>query len=65
MSPCDLLTHLFFCLVTNGVGAVHHWDENGLANSSAEPVEIRTIHEEEIEFVKAWLKDFNKLAVSK
>ncbi|TFY80438.1 hypothetical protein EWM64_g3577 [Hericium alpestre] len=41
-------------------GAVHHWDENGLANSSAEPPEIKAIHEQEIAFVQAWLKDFKK-----
>ncbi|KAI0040944.1 hypothetical protein FA95DRAFT_1502089, partial [Auriscalpium vulgare] len=41
-------------------GAVHHWDENGLANSSAEPPEIQAIHQEEVAFVQAWLKDFKK-----
>ncbi|THH10296.1 hypothetical protein EW146_g8421 [Bondarzewia mesenterica] len=45
-------------------GAVHHWDENGLADNSAEPVEIRAIHEQEVEFVTAWLKDFRKPAVA-
>ncbi|OBZ72031.1 putative serine protease EDA2 [Grifola frondosa] len=39
-------------------GAVHHWDENGLADPSAEPPAIHTIHQQEIEFVKAWLQDF-------
>ncbi|KAG6868264.1 hypothetical protein C0993_005755 [Termitomyces sp. T159_Od127] len=39
-------------------GAVHHWDEWGLLNSSDEPPEIQKIHEEEIGFVTAWLKDF-------
>lgn len=38
--------------------AVHHYDENGLANHSAEPPEIRAIHEQEVEFVKAWLEDW-------
>ncbi|RDX51519.1 peptidase S28 [Lentinus brumalis] len=38
--------------------AVHHWDENGLADPSAEPAFIQTIHHQEIAFVKAWLKDF-------
>ncbi|KAI0311348.1 peptidase S28 [Amylostereum chailletii] len=41
-------------------GAVHHWDENGLANSTQEPPEIQKIHREEIEFVQAWLADYNK-----
>ncbi|PFH49952.1 hypothetical protein AMATHDRAFT_62072 [Amanita thiersii Skay4041] len=39
-------------------GAVHHWDENGLANTTAEPPVIQEIHAQEVEFVKAWLKDF-------
>lgn len=38
--------------------AVHHYDENGLADHSQEPPQIQAIHEQEIEFVKAWLKDF-------
>ncbi|EEB92453.1 hypothetical protein MPER_09034 [Moniliophthora perniciosa FA553] len=41
-------------------GAVHHWDENGLENLEDEPEEIRKIHEETIEFVMEWLKDWNK-----
>ncbi|KAF8514159.1 serine carboxypeptidase S28-domain-containing protein [Gautieria morchelliformis] len=39
-------------------GAVHHWDENGLPNTSDEPPAIQAIHNAEIGFVKAWLKDF-------
>ncbi|KAI0804685.1 peptidase S28 [Irpex lacteus] len=39
-------------------GAVHHWDENGLADHSAEPPVIATIHSQEVEFVKAWLADW-------
>ncbi|THU97122.1 peptidase S28 [Dendrothele bispora CBS 962.96] len=39
-------------------GAVHHWDENGLPGGVGEPPEIKQIHEEEVEFVTAWLKDF-------
>ena len=38
--------------------AVHHYDENGLANHTAEPANIRTIHQQEVEFVTVWLKDF-------
>ncbi|KIJ27686.1 hypothetical protein M422DRAFT_71572 [Sphaerobolus stellatus SS14] len=38
--------------------AVHHYDENGLADQSLEPPQIQDIHNEEIAFVKAWLKDF-------
>ncbi|EIW65216.1 peptidase S28 [Trametes versicolor FP-101664 SS1] len=38
--------------------AVHHYDENGLADPSQEPPQIQAIHQQEIEFVKAWLKDF-------
>ncbi|KAI0039734.1 peptidase S28 [Auriscalpium vulgare] len=41
-------------------GGVHHWDEFGLANSSAEPPEIQAIHQQEVAFVQAWLKDFKK-----
>ncbi|KAF8625999.1 hypothetical protein AX17_006722 [Amanita inopinata Kibby_2008] len=44
-----------FKLIPN---AVHHWDENGLADPSAEPPQIQAIHQQEIEFVQAWLKDF-------
>ncbi|KAI0030992.1 peptidase S28 [Vararia minispora EC-137] len=40
-------------------GAVHHWDENGLADPSAEPPEIAQIHAEEVAFVKTWLADFH------
>lgn len=40
--------------------AVHHYDENGLANHSAEPPEIQAIHQEEVEFVTAWLADWVK-----
>ena len=40
------------------VAAVHHWDENGLADPSAEPDFIQTIHHQEVAFVTAWLKDF-------
>ena len=39
-------------------GGVHHWDENGLADPSAEPPFIREIHQQEVEFVQGWLKDF-------
>lgn len=41
------------------LGAVHHWDENGLQNSTAEPAEIQKIHSEIVEFVREWLKDHN------
>jgi hypothetical protein len=43
-------------LVQSLSGGVHHWDENGLRDSEREPKEIRQIHNEMIEFVKAWLK---------
>jgi hypothetical protein len=38
--------------------AVHHWDENGLANILNEPPDIRKIHGDEIYFVTEWLKDW-------
>ncbi|TBU56239.1 peptidase S28 [Dichomitus squalens] len=38
--------------------AVHHWDENGLADPSAEPDFIQTIHHQEVTFVTEWLKGF-------
>ncbi|GJJ09250.1 hypothetical protein Clacol_003472 [Clathrus columnatus] len=38
-------------------GAVHHWDENGLEDTSAEPPEIQAIHNAEIAFVQEWLKE--------
>ncbi len=40
------------------VGAVHHWDENGLGDFDSEPDYIKEIQTQEIQFVKAWLKDF-------
>ena len=40
------------------LGAVHHWDEWGLANILEEPPEIRKIHGEMVAFVKAWLEDW-------
>ncbi|KAK7690876.1 hypothetical protein QCA50_005978 [Cerrena zonata] len=39
-------------------GAVHHYDENGLADPSQEPPTIQEIHAQEVEFVKGWLKEF-------
>ncbi|KAK0544641.1 Serine carboxypeptidase S28 [Tilletia horrida] len=42
----------------------HHCDENGLPSEERkkgkEPERIRKIHEEEIQFVKAWLADWKK-----
>ncbi|EPT05266.1 hypothetical protein FOMPIDRAFT_1013559 [Fomitopsis schrenkii] len=39
-------------------GGVHHYDEYGLRDLSAEPPEIEKIHLEMIEFVTAWLEDW-------
>ncbi|KAI0247491.1 peptidase S28 [Lactifluus subvellereus] len=39
-------------------GGIHHWDENGLRVGEKEPREIRQIHDEMVEFVKAWLEDW-------
>ncbi|KAJ7213797.1 peptidase S28 [Mycena rebaudengoi] len=44
-----------FKLIPN---AVHHYDENGLADHSQEPPEIQAIHQQEVDFVKGWLADF-------
>lgn len=41
-------------------GAVHHYDENGLADPAQEPPTIKEIHAQEVEFVKGWLKEFKK-----
>ncbi|KAJ7617733.1 peptidase S28 [Roridomyces roridus] len=38
--------------------AVHHYDENGLADHSQEPPAIQAIHSQEVEFVQGWLADF-------
>ena len=46
------------CVVFRKDGSVHHWDENGLADPSAEPAFIQQIHQQEVEFVQGWLKDF-------
>lgn len=42
------------------VGAVHHWDENGLPAITRGPEEIYKIHQEMIAFVGAWSEDFRK-----
>ncbi|KAF9449108.1 hypothetical protein P691DRAFT_813128 [Macrolepiota fuliginosa MF-IS2] len=39
-------------------GAVHHWDENGLADLMDEPDEIKDIHADEVAFVEAWLEEW-------
>ncbi|KAJ7758085.1 serine carboxypeptidase S28-domain-containing protein [Mycena maculata] len=39
-------------------GGVHHYDEWGLLDLADEPPEIRKIHEEMIDFVGEWLKDW-------
>jgi hypothetical protein len=44
-----------FKLIPN---AVHHYDENGLADHSQEPPQIQAIHQQEVNFVKGWLADF-------
>lgn len=36
---------------------LHHYDENGLKNHTLEPAHIRQIHAQEVEFVKAWLRE--------
>ena len=46
-------------------GGVHHWDENGLKDSGREPKEIRQIHDEMVDFVKVWLKDWEVPSVTK
>lgn len=35
----------------------HHCDENGIKDESKTPERVRLIHEQEVEFVKAWLKE--------
>ena len=45
---------------TKLLGAVHHWDENGLRDCELEPKEIRQIHSEIVEFVKTWLEDWKR-----
>jgi len=39
-------------------GGVHHWDENGLEDGKDEPKRIRKIHEDEVEFVRAWMAEW-------
>jgi len=40
--------------------AVHHFDENGLANPSKEPKRIRQVHHKEIDFVKSWVREWKE-----
>ncbi|KAF8628659.1 hypothetical protein AX15_003790 [Amanita polypyramis BW_CC] len=54
-SPRQDTTIRPFKLIPN---AVHHWDENGLANISMEPPDIQAVHQQEVDFVRAWLKAF-------
>lgn len=41
-------------------GAVHHWDENGLADNGRgkTPHEVHKIQREEVKFVQEWLKEW-------
>jgi hypothetical protein len=52
------LLGVLFCSEVYPPGGVHHWDENGLMDGAREPKDIRQIHNETIEFVKSWLKDW-------
>ncbi|KAF9031430.1 peptidase S28 [Panaeolus papilionaceus] len=45
-----------FKLIPNGV---HHYDEYGLADPTAEPPQIQLIHSQMVDFVKSWLEDWN------
>jgi hypothetical protein len=38
---------------------VHHYDENGLAHHEDEPERIREVHALEVEFIKAWLAEWD------
>ncbi|ORY83593.1 serine carboxypeptidase S28-domain-containing protein [Leucosporidium creatinivorum] len=40
-------------------GGVHHWDENGRLDGDV-PKAIRKVHEDEVEFVKAWVKEWEE-----
>ncbi|WWC63922.1 uncharacterized protein I303_106527 [Kwoniella dejecticola CBS 10117] len=39
---------------------VHHYDENGLADHTAEPPRIKDVHELEINFVQEWIAQFQE-----
>ena len=39
-------------------GGVYYWDENRLRDGERESKEIREVHDEIIEFVEVWLKDW-------
>ena len=38
---------------------VHHWDENGRLDGDVPPV-IRAVHEDEVNFVQAWMKEWRE-----
>lgn len=44
--------------------AVHHWDENGLfpnqTTATLPPAPIKDVQAQEVEFVKAWMKEWNQ-----
>lgn len=44
----------------DGSDGVHHYDENGLTHHSREPERIKDVHAFEVEFIKKWVKDFEK-----
>ncbi|ORY33065.1 serine carboxypeptidase S28-domain-containing protein [Naematelia encephala] len=43
---------------------VHHYDENGLTDHSAEPARIRDVHELEVNFVSEWLEEWKEYKFS-
>jgi hypothetical protein len=40
--------------------AVHHFDENGLKDPSEEPKRIRKVHQQEVEFVQSWVREWKE-----
>jgi hypothetical protein len=44
----------------HGTDAIHHYDENGLADHSEEPARIIKVHAMEVEFIKAWLEEWKQ-----
>lgn len=54
-----------FLLWLIGIDGVHHYDENGLNNHSHEPERIKEVHAFEVEFIKKWVKDFEKAKLAR
>jgi hypothetical protein len=45
---------------TDKADAIHHYDENGLIDHAEEPTRIKHVHAMEVDFITAWLEEWDK-----